>query len=90
MREVGEFEVDEIESLRGLEMILLLSIHSLILEGDSLFIIEVVNSREQNLTILGPLVIEIYICLEDFKHTTFFMLDDRVMRLPTCWSVMLD
>lgn len=57
-KEVSGFEVDEIEALvalRGLQIILHLGIPSLILECDSLSIIEAVNPGGSNHTTLGSL-----------------------------------
>lgn len=47
-------------------MVLHVGMHGLILEGDSLSIIEAMISREQNLTILGPLVIRLHHLLRRF------------------------
>lgn len=86
-KEVRIFEVDDIEALsalRGLQMILHLGFFGLILEGNSLTVIEALNSRASNFSKQGSLIIEIQSLLQRFKIMRFCMLEDRVMRLLTC------
>lgn len=69
-KEVHVLEAQDVETmaaLRDLQMILNLGISSLVLEGDSLVVIEAIRSREDNLSRHGPLIAEIQVLLNQFR-----------------------
>lgn len=70
------FEVNDIEALaalRGLQlMIFHWGISSLVLEGDSSFIIKAMKSREPNISKQDPIIVEIHHLLQSFKDYKAF------------------